>query len=62
MITETQHQSNLILISQEKCAEMECLDEELYSIKCLELLGLTVRFLRFARNDIFPFPLWLHKS
>ncbi len=29
MITETQHQSNLILISREKCAEMECLEEEL---------------------------------
>ena len=31
------HQSHLILISQEKSAEMECLDEELYPIKCLEL-------------------------
>lgn len=26
------HQSHLILISQEKSAEMECLDEELYPI------------------------------
>jgi len=34
------HQSHLILISQEKCAEMECLDEDLYPIKCLELSGL----------------------
>jgi hypothetical protein len=40
MIAEVQHQSSLILISQEKCAEMHCLDEELYPIKCLELSGL----------------------
>jgi|AGSF01.1.fsa_nt_gi Predicted ATPase len=40
MITETEHQSNVILISQEQCAEMECLDEELYPIKCLELSDL----------------------
>jgi len=40
MITETNHQSNIILISQEKCTEMESLDEELYPIKSLELSGL----------------------
>ncbi|MBD2481831.1 ATP-binding protein [Planktothrix sp. FACHB-1365] len=40
LITETQHQSSLILISQEQCGEMECLDEELYSVKCLKLSGL----------------------
>ena len=40
MITETQHQSSIILISQEQCPEMECLDEELYPIKSLELSGL----------------------
>lgn len=40
LTTETQHQSSLILISQEQCAEMECLDEELYSVKCLKLSGL----------------------
>jgi ABC-type dipeptide/oligopeptide/nickel transport system ATPase subunit len=40
MISETEHQSNVILISQEQCAEMECLDEELYPLKCLELSGL----------------------
>ncbi len=40
MITETEHQSHLILISQEHCAEMECLDEELYPIKSLKLSGL----------------------
>lgn len=40
MLTATQHQSNIILISQEKCAEMQCLDQQLYPIKCLELLGL----------------------
>ena len=37
MIAGRDHQSHLILISQEKSAEMECLDEELYPIKCLEL-------------------------
>lgn len=40
MITEVEHQSHVILISQEKCAEMECLDEELYPIKSLELSDL----------------------
>lgn len=40
LITETQHQSSLILISQEQCAEMESLDEELYQVKCLDLSGL----------------------
>jgi len=40
MITETQHQSQVILISQEQCTEMECLDESLYSLKCLKLSGL----------------------
>lgn len=42
-ITETEHQSNVILISQEKCSEMCCLDEKKYPnypIKSLELLGL----------------------
>ncbi|MBE9144311.1 ATP-binding protein [Planktothrix mougeotii] len=39
-IIETHHQSHVILISQEKCKEMECLDEELYPVKCLELSGL----------------------
>ncbi|MDY7053851.1 AAA family ATPase [Limnospira fusiformis] len=40
LITEISHQSTLILISQEKCAEMDCLDRELYPIKSLELSGL----------------------
>lgn len=40
MITETKHQSSVILISQEQCPEMECLDEELYAIKSLKLSGL----------------------
>ena len=40
MIIESEHQSNVILISQEQCAEMECLDEELYPVRCLELSGL----------------------
>lgn len=40
MITEIEHQSNLILISQEQCQEIICIDEELYPVKCLELQGL----------------------
>ena len=40
MITEIEHQSSLILISQEQCQEMICIDEELYPVKCLELQGL----------------------
>ena len=39
-IAEVEHQSHVILISQEQCAEMQCLDEELYPIKSLELSGL----------------------
>jgi len=39
-MTEIEHQSSLILISQEQCQEMLCLDEELYPVKCLELEGL----------------------
>ena len=37
MVTEIEHQSTLILIGQEQCQEMLCLDEELYPVKCLEL-------------------------
>ena len=40
MMTEIEHQSSLILISQEQCQEMISLDEELYPVKCLELQGL----------------------
>jgi hypothetical protein len=40
LITESEHQSNIILISQEKSAEMQCLNEELYPIKYLEISGL----------------------
>jgi hypothetical protein len=40
LITETNHQSCLILISQEQCQEMISLDDELYPIRCLELSGL----------------------
>ncbi|HEY9852040.1 MAG TPA: NB-ARC domain-containing protein [Leptolyngbyaceae cyanobacterium] len=39
-ITEIEHQSSLILISQEQCQEMFCLDEDVYPVKCLELKGL----------------------
>ncbi|WP_354635159.1 ATP-binding protein [Planktothricoides raciborskii] len=40
LITEIEHQSTLILLSQEQCAEMDCLDRELYPIKSLDLSGL----------------------
>ena len=40
MMTEIEHQSILILIGQEQCQEMLCLDEELYPVKCLELESL----------------------
>ncbi|HBE30725.1 MAG TPA: ATPase domain-containing protein [Cyanobacteria bacterium UBA11368] len=40
MVTEIEHQSTLILVSQEQCQEMLCLDEELYPVKCLELENL----------------------
>ena len=40
MVTEIEHQSTLILIGQEQCQEMLCLDEELYPVKCLELESL----------------------
>ena len=40
MVTEIEHQSTLILIGQEQCQEMLCLDEELYPVKCLELENL----------------------
>ncbi|NJL91495.1 MAG: AAA family ATPase [Coleofasciculaceae cyanobacterium SM2_1_6] len=39
-IIEIEHQSSLILLSQQQCQAMLCLDEELYPIKCLELKGL----------------------
>ena len=40
MITEVKHQSHVIVISQEQCPEMECLDDELFPIKSLEISGL----------------------
>ncbi|MGB8691405.1 MAG: NB-ARC domain-containing protein [Microcoleus sp.] len=40
MMTDLEHQSSLILISQEQCQEMISLDEDLYPIKCLDLQGL----------------------
>lgn len=39
MMTEIEHKSSLILISQEKCQDMISLDEELYPVQCLELQG-----------------------
>ncbi|MDJ1181408.1 NB-ARC domain-containing protein [Roseofilum sp. BLCC_M91] len=38
-ITEIDHQSTLLIISQEKNQQMIALDAELYPIKCLELRG-----------------------
>ena len=40
-IMTTEHHSHVIVISQEKCQDMESLDEELYPIKCLDLSGLS---------------------
>jgi hypothetical protein len=40
LVTEVEHQSSLILISQEKCPEMQGWENELYPINCLELSGL----------------------
>jgi NB-ARC domain len=40
MMTNLEHQSSFILISQEQCQEMISPDEDLYPIKCLELQGL----------------------
>ena len=40
LVTEVEHQSSLILISQEQCPEMEGWENELYPINCLELSGL----------------------
>jgi len=39
-MAEIEHQSTLILISQEQCREMLSLDDDLYPVKCLELEGL----------------------
>ncbi len=39
-IADLEHQIRVILISQEQCGEMQCLDEDLYPIKSLELSGL----------------------
>lgn len=40
MIVELEHQSSIILISREQSGEMECLDDQLYPMKCLHLSGL----------------------
>jgi len=40
LVTEVEHQSSLILISQEQCPEMQGWENELYPINCLELSGL----------------------
>ncbi|WP_377477528.1 MAG: NB-ARC domain-containing protein [Microcoleus anatoxicus] len=48
-MSEIEHQSSLILISQEQCQEMLCLDQELYPVKCLELEG--VENTKILRNQ-----------
>ena len=51
MITEIEHQSCLILISQEKCQEMISLDSELYPIHSLELSGLNNAATEILKNQ-----------
>ena len=51
MITEIEHQSCLILISQEKCQEMISLDSELYPIHSLELSGLDSAATEILKNQ-----------
>ncbi|MGB5769647.1 MAG: ATPase, partial [Crocosphaera sp.] len=50
LIIEIKHQSHFILISQEQCSEMHCLDEELYPIKFLELSGIENIYLLKNKN------------
>jgi hypothetical protein len=40
LITEIEHQSHFILISQEQCPEMHCFDNDFSTVKCLELSGI----------------------
>ena len=51
MITEIEHESCLILISQEKCQEMISLDSELYPIHSLELSGLDNAATEILKNQ-----------
>jgi hypothetical protein len=51
MITEIEHQSCLIIISQEKCQEMISLDNELYPIHSLELSGLNNAAREILKNQ-----------
>ena len=51
MITEIEHQSCLIVISQEKCQEMISLDSELYPIHSLELSGLNNAATEILKNQ-----------
>lgn len=53
MITEIEHQSCIILISQEKCQEMISLDPELDPSHCLELFGL---------GEFYPTDYFLNKG
>ncbi|WP_353929112.1 NB-ARC domain-containing protein [Okeanomitos corallinicola TIOX110] len=51
MITEIEHQSCVIIISQEKCQEMISLDDELYPSHCLELSGLGDAVIEILKNQ-----------
>jgi hypothetical protein len=51
IITEIEHQSCFILISQEKCQEMISLDSELYPSHCLELSGLGDSAIQILQNQ-----------
>jgi hypothetical protein len=51
MITEIEHQSCFIFISQEKCQDMISLDDELYPSHCLELSGLDESATQILKNQ-----------
>jgi NB-ARC domain len=62
MITEIEHQSCIILISQEKCNEMISLEPEISPSYCLELLGLNEFYpthLSFKKGDFEDEGAWL---
>jgi hypothetical protein len=40
LITDIKHQSHIILISQEKCSEINCFNQDNSPIQCLELSGI----------------------
>lgn len=58
LITEVKHQSQFILISQKKYPEMQCLQPNLYPIRCLELTGVKdtkiLESLQLKNEKFFP--------